>query len=89
MKFKESVINRSEYRKYIFKRYSGMIPESPLTSEEHSLNGVFEFILEAPYHFGVEDDMMEYVKTHPDATVFDVFDYFKEIVPPQNIKIKL
>lgn len=75
----------TDYQKLIVDRYYRIIPEKPQTSEEYSLKGIFQFILEAPYPYEVEEKMFEYAKAHPEASVFDMNDYFDSIVPPGTL----
>ena len=75
----------SNYQKLIVERYYRIIPEKPQTSEEYSLKGIFQFILEAPFYYRVEDEMFEYAKIHTDASVFDMNDYFDSIVTPGTL----
>lgn len=79
--------HNTPYQNLIFDRYSKTVPEYPSTSEEHSERGIFEFVLEAPFYYEVEEEMMEYAKAHPEATVFDLDNYFESIVPPQTFRI--
>ena len=87
MKLSDFRTNNTPYQNLIFQRYSNSVLEYPSTSEEYSIKGVFTFVLEAPYFFGVEDEMMDYALNHPNATVFELDNYFGEIVPPQSFKV--
>lgn len=87
MKITDFRTQETPYQKLIWEKYAKTVPEYPSTSEEYSQKGVFKLILEAPYFFGVEEDMMEYALNHNDATVFDLIDYFGKIVPPQSFMV--
>lgn len=39
------------------------------------------FMANAPRDYRVEDEMLEYMNSHPNATVAELYDYFDKIAP--------
>ena len=39
------------------------------------------FMFLAPKQYGVEDEMLKYLKDNPEATVIELLDFFDEIAP--------
>jgi len=45
------------------------------------------FMINAPEQYGVEDEMLEYLKDNPEATVIDLIEYFDGLVPDGTLPI--
>lgn len=62
----------TEYQMYIKSKYD--------------VEGVYEadylFALYAPEQYEVENEIFDFVKKNPNATLTDISDYFEKIVPP-------
>lgn len=71
----------TKYQKYIKENYAANIPDDTDSSENYSKVGRFYFILEAPYHYEVEDEMLEYARKHPKADIAELYQYFTFLVP--------
>lgn len=39
----------------------------------------------APKHFEMEDEMLQYINAHPDATISELDEYMLSILPPLEI----
>ena len=64
----------SEYRELFEKKYSK-------GKMDYAEEMDFKFMANAPEQYGVEDEMLEYLKNNPDATVVELFDQFDKIAP--------
>ena len=62
----------TEFQKYVKAKFN-----NPSTDEADYL-----FLFNAPEQYKVEPLMLEYFKSHKDATVEELLSYFDSIVPP-------
>ena len=69
------------YQKLIIERFADAVPDSRDTSENYSKVNWFFYILEAPFHYEAEDQMLQFANEHPKCTIRELDDYFSEIVP--------
>jgi hypothetical protein len=69
------VIVHEEYTKIIEERYAG------LQSQSYEMQAMFYGVYYGPYQYRVEESVLQYVKTYPDAPLKDVCDYFFSICP--------
>ena len=81
-------MNKSEFEKYntpfqlmIREKYVDKIKDNPKTPEEVAEFDNFFWILGAPEQYENEEEMAEYLNSHPNATLKELFDYFEKITP--------
>ena len=65
----------TEFEKLIRERYDHGQKMEP---EEE---GAFMAMLDGPFAFENEDEMLEYAKEHPEATVIELYEYWDSITP--------
>ncbi len=72
---------RTPFVKLMVERFADEVyPDGGTTSDEDLLNDSL-FLINAPRDYENEDEMLEYAKAHPDATVKELLHYFDEITP--------
>lgn len=75
----------TKYQEYIKATYAADIPDDTDTSEHYHSVNEFLFVLQAPYHYEVENKMLEYAKKHPKADLAELSRFFDTIVPPGTL----
>lgn len=78
---------KTEFQRYIIKRFADTVPEvvTPYDEETRNNHHIYEdfiCVLEAPEQYEVEEEMLAYGKSHADASLKDFIAYFMSIVPP-------
>lgn len=80
-------MKKTEFEKYntkyqiaLRKKYIDTLPEDN-DGDNYDVFSTFLFILAAPEQYEVEDEMLEYLNSHPDATVRELFEYFDSVAP--------
>lgn len=71
----------TEYQRYLIEHYGDGIPYSYDEEDGYARINEFEFMLGAPEQYENEDEMLDYAKAHPDATMRELVEYFDEITP--------
>lgn len=64
-----------EYKALITKRYSRPAPD------DYENYGRYIWVLQAPEQYKTEASMLSYAKSHPNATLRELFNYFNKITP--------
>ena len=69
------------YMKEIEKRYEAAVFDENRRPKDHEAYMTYLEILNAPFDYENEPEMLEYLESHPDAEIEDVDRYFTLITP--------
>lgn len=69
------------YMKLIEKRFHDQVFDAAGKPRDNKIHGDYLCALEAPFDYQNESEMMEYVESHPEASIEDVSHYFDLITP--------
>ncbi len=67
----------------VHEEYTAIISEryGHLKNKSYEMGGYYSCVSLAPEQYRNEEDMLEYVKSHPEASLKEVFNYWGEITP--------
>lgn len=72
---------RTPFVKLMVERFTDEVyPNGGAASSDKMLSD-YLFLINAPRDYENEDEMLEYAKAHPDASIRELIDYFNEITP--------
>lgn len=72
----------SKYTETIIRHLCRAEPGREYSADE---NITLLFVTNGAEQYGVTEEMLEYIKEHPDARLEELHDYFSSIIPPLEI----
>ena len=72
----------TEFQELVIDRFGEMVYPDGETPISYEADMEYELLYCAPEQYEIETEMMEYAKKHPNATMNELVNYFRKIVPP-------
>lgn len=76
---------RTPFVKLMVERFADEVYSNGGAASSMELLCDYQLLINAPRDYENEDEMLEYAKAHPDASIKELLDYFDEITPDGDL----
>lgn len=71
----------TKYQSYLIDRFADEIPDDETNNADYHIKNQFLFILGAPEDYGIEEEMMEFIRNKMNVTIQELEKRFGELIP--------
>lgn len=71
----------TKYQSYLIDRFADEIPDDENNNSNYHKKSQFLFVLGAPEDYGIEEEMMEFIRNKRNVTIQELEKRFGELIP--------
>ena len=71
----------TKYQSYLIDKFADEIPDDETNNADYHKKSQFLFVLGAPEDYGIEEEMMEFIRNKRNVTIQELEKLFGELIP--------